>query len=114
MAPFLVSSSHETFVKKHKRFGGVLYLVQSGRLALRNRVKEENYLEIYGRLREDMGMKTYLHGPMDYLQTLKVRFRLGGPGPTRKQKEAGRRTWLQICARVAQQQRVVDSLIWRM
>ena len=29
------------------------------RLALRNRVKAENYLQIYGGSREDIGMKTY-------------------------------------------------------
>ena len=47
------------------------------RLALRSRVKEEEHLEIYGGLREEMGMKTYLHGPMDYAKTLKLRFRVG-------------------------------------
>ena len=35
------------------------------RLALRNKVKEEKHLDIHGELREDIGMKTYLHGPMD-------------------------------------------------
>ena len=35
------------------------------RLALRNEVKEEEHLEIYGGLREEIGMKTYLHGSMD-------------------------------------------------
>ena len=30
-----------------------------------------------GLLREDIGMKTYLHGPMDYAKKLKLRFRLG-------------------------------------
>ena len=39
---------------------------------LRNKVKEEKHLEIYGRLREDIGMKTYLHGPMDYAKKLKT------------------------------------------
>ena len=47
------------------------------RLALRNKVKEEEHLEIYGGLREEIGMKTYLHGPMDYAKTLKLRFRVG-------------------------------------
>ena len=42
------------------------------RLALRNKVKEEEHLEIYGCLREEIGMKTYLHGPMDSTQTLKL------------------------------------------
>ena len=35
------------------------------RLALGNKGMEEKHLEIYGGLREDIGMKTYLHGPMD-------------------------------------------------
>ena len=46
------------------------------RLALRNKVKEEKYLEIYGGLRGDIGMKTYLHVPMDYAKKLKLRFRV--------------------------------------
>ena len=28
-------------------------------------------------LREDIGMKTYLHGPVDYAKMLKLRFRVG-------------------------------------
>ena len=47
------------------------------RLALRNKVKEEEHLEIDGELREEIGMKTYLHGPMVYATTLKLRFRVG-------------------------------------
>ena len=35
------------------------------RLALRNKVKDEEHLAIYGGSREELGMKTYLHGPMD-------------------------------------------------
>ena len=35
------------------------------------------HLEIYGGLREDIGMKTYLHGSMDYAKKLKLRFRVG-------------------------------------
>ena len=31
---------------------------------------------MYGGLREDIGMKTYLHGPMDYAKELKMRFRV--------------------------------------
>ena len=60
-----------------------------------------------GGLREDIGMKTYLHGPMDYAKQLKLRFRVGD---LTYQKEeiyipvvGRRRTWLHICARVAQQ-----------
>ena len=32
---------------------------------LRQKVDEEEYLKIYGGLREGTGMKTYLHGPME-------------------------------------------------
>ena len=45
------------------------------RLALRTKVKEEGNLEIYGGLREEIGIKTCLHGPMDYAKALKLRFR---------------------------------------
>ena len=47
------------------------------RLALRNKVKEKEHLEIYWGLREEIRMNTYLHGPMDYAKTLKLRFRVG-------------------------------------
>ena len=78
--------------------------------ALRNKVKEEKHFEIYRGLREDIGMKTYLHGPMDYAKKLKLRFRVGDLDlPERRYTKlvvGRRRTWLQICARVAQQSRV--------
>ena len=45
--------------------------------ALRNKVKEDKHLEIYGGVREDIGMNAYLHGPMDYAKMLKLRFRVG-------------------------------------
>ena len=35
------------------------------------------HLEIYGGFREEIGMKTYVHGPMDSAKTLKLRFRVG-------------------------------------
>ena len=47
------------------------------RLALRHKVKEDEHLEIYGGLRGEIGMKTYLHGPKDYAKKLKLRFRVG-------------------------------------
>ena len=47
------------------------------RLTLRNKVEEGQHLEIYGELRDDIGMKTYLHSPMDYTKKLKLRFRVG-------------------------------------
>ena len=62
------------------------------RLALRNKVKEEEHLEIYGGLREEIGMKTYLHGPMDYAKTLKLRFRVGDLDlPERRKRYASSR-----------------------
>ena len=45
-------------------------------LARRIKAKEKEE-EIYGGLREEIGMNTYLHGPMDYAKTLKLRFRVG-------------------------------------
>ena len=49
-----------------------------GWLASRNKVKSEKHLEMDGdSAREGIGMKTYLHGPMDFAKTLKLRFRVG-------------------------------------
>ena len=42
------------------------------RLALRNKMKEEKHLEIYRGLREDIGMKTYLHDPKGYAKKIKT------------------------------------------
>ena len=41
------------------------------RRELRKKVKEEKHLEIYGGSREDIRMKTCLHGPMDYAIRIK-------------------------------------------
>ena len=41
-------------------------------------VKEEERLEIYGGSKDEIGMKTYLYGPVDYTRMLKLRFRVGG------------------------------------
>ena len=61
-------------------------------LALRNKAKRRNTLEMYGGLREEIGMKTYLHGPMDYAKTLKLRFRVGDLDvPERRKRYAGSR-----------------------
>ena len=65
-----------------EKFGGYKTEVKErlegrGRLALRNKVKEEKRFEIYGRLREDVGVKTYVHGQMNYAKKLKLRFRVG-------------------------------------
>ena len=37
-------------------------------------------------LREDIGMKTYLHGPMDYAKKAETAIACRGPGPTRKKE----------------------------
>ena len=47
------------------------------RLALRNNMELGKDLMIYGGLRKVIGMKTYLHGPMDFAKTHKLRFRVG-------------------------------------
>ena len=52
------------------------------RLALRNKVKEEEHLETYGGLREEIAMKTYVHG-REYAETA-VSWRR--PGPARRKK----------------------------
>ena len=75
------------------------------RLALRSKVKEEEHLEIDGELREEIGMKTYLHGPMVYATTLKLRFRAGDLDlPERRGIPVveGRKN-MHRCARVAKQ-----------
>ena len=59
------------------------------RLALRNKVKEEEHLKVYGGLREEIGMKTCLHGPMDYAKMLQIAISSRGPGHARKKKN----TW---------------------
>ena len=48
------------------------------RPGLRKKVEGENHLRyIREVVREETGMKTYLHGPMDYAKTLKLQFRAG-------------------------------------
>ena len=48
------------------------------RLARSGKVKEEKHSRDIGELREYIGMKTCLHGPMDYEKKLeKLRFRVG-------------------------------------
>ena len=45
--------------------------------------------EIYGSLREEIGMETYLHGSMDYTETAfscRAVFSCRGPGPARKKR----------------------------
>ena len=47
----------------------------------------KKHLEIYGRSREGIGMKTYVHGPMDFAKTLKLRFRVGALDLPERRKE---------------------------
>ena len=58
------------------------------RLALRNKAEsKKKHLEIYRGLREGIGIKSYLHSPMDFAKTLKLRFRVGDLELARKKKE---------------------------
>ena len=58
------------------------------RLALRNKVKEEERVGSYGVLREDIGMKTYLFTRSNGLREInETAISCGGPGPTGKEKE---------------------------
>ena len=52
-----------------------------------NKVNEEKREGIYDGLREDTGMKRYLHGPMDYVKKAEAAISCRGPGPIRKKKE---------------------------
>ena len=63
-----------------------------GRLALSSKVKSEKNSEMYGGSSKGIGMKLYLHGPMDFAKTLKLRFRVGDLDlPERGIPVAGRR-----------------------
>ena len=70
------------------------------RQGLRNKVEEEKHLEIHGGSKEHIGIKLCLHGTTDYAKKLKPRF----PVVWR------RRTWLEVCACVAQRYGV--GLTW--
>ena len=59
---------------------------------LRKKVRSEDHLEIYGKLKEGIGMKTYLDGPMDYAKKLKLQFRVGDLDlPERRKRYTSRR-----------------------
>ena len=71
---------------------------------LRNKVKEKEHLDIYGELREEIGMKTYLHGPMETTRKrrnceldLDLQERRGVP------VVEGRTKMMHICALVSKQ-----------
>ena len=52
-------------------------------------MKQEEHLR---HLREEIGMKTYSHGPMDYAKTLKLRLRVGDLDlPERRKRYASSR-----------------------
>ena len=55
-------------------------------------MKDEQHLEIYGELREEIGMKTHLHGPINYLarENAETAISCRGPGPARKNEEVYR------------------------
>ena len=50
-------------------------------------MKGETHLEIYGGLREGIGMEAYMLGPMDLGKMLTVRFRLGDQDLPERRKE---------------------------
>ena len=62
-------------------FLNILYLPASHerKVGMKGKASAKKYGErqIYGGLREEIGMKTYVHGPMDYAKMLKKRFRVG-------------------------------------
>ena len=80
------------------------------RLALRNKVESEKHLEIYGRLREGIGMKTYLHGPMDFAKTLKLRFRVGDLDlPERRKRYTSSREEEEVDAQMCPWGKAIES-----
>ena len=48
-----------------------------GKGALRCKADDEEHLKIYGGLQEGIGMKAYLHGPLDAAKNFKLQFRVG-------------------------------------
>ena len=73
----------------------------------------EEHLEIYRRLREEIGMKTCLHGPIDYAREYdETAISCRGPEPARKKTGipvVGRRK-MHSCALVAKKMRVEPTL----
>ncbi|CAB1109618.1 unnamed protein product [Ectocarpus sp. CCAP 1310/34] len=59
---------------------------------LRKKVRSEDHLETYGKLKEGIGMKSYLDGPVDYAKKLKLQFRAGDLDlPERSKRYSSRR-----------------------
>ena len=78
-----LGGNHEEILSVEK-FGGYKTEVKETieiweMLALRSKVKEEEHLRDLRGVKTGyaVGMKTYLRGPMDYAETLKLRFRVG-------------------------------------
>ncbi|CAB1097466.1 unnamed protein product [Ectocarpus sp. CCAP 1310/34] len=59
-------------------------------LNLRKEFKDKEGLEVYGMLKEGIGFKDYLHGPMDAGTKLKVKFRTGDIGLENVDEDIGR------------------------
>ena len=72
-------------------------------------MKEEEYLEIYGGLREEIGMKTYLHGPVDYAKTIKLRYRVGDLDLPERKRYTGSRDWEEEGAQMCPCGKAVES-----
>ena len=63
--------------------------------ALRKKVDEEEHMKIHGGLKERVGMKAYLHGPLDAAKNLKLRFRVGDLDlPERRKRYTSKRCLL--------------------
>ena len=74
----------------------------------RRKVDEEEHLELYGGLREGIGMKVYLHDRMDAANHLELRFRVWGIWTCRKGERdirvpEGRRNKIHRIVHVAKQ-----------
>ena len=55
-------------------------------------------------------MKTYLHGPMDFAKTLKLRFRLGGLGlPERRKRYTSSREEEEVDAQMCPCGKAIES-----
>ena len=57
---------------------------RKGKAGAKKYVKEDKHLEIYRGLREDIGVKTYLHAPNGRREKDETAISRRGPGPTRK------------------------------
>ena len=64
-------------------------------------MKEEKHLrDLRGGVREDIGIKTYLHGPMDYAKKLKLRFRVGDLGLLQRRRYTSSREEEDVATKV--------------